>query len=86
MKSSDSGVRQWAATVGRAADDGDDLVLEPGPRDRAAERRQRVHQPELGIDDGRVVVLPPRLVLLGPAVVVDREHASPPTSRAAAPR
>ena len=73
MNSIDRGVRQCALTVVRPADDRDDLVLEPGARDRAAEDRQRVHQPELGVDEGGVVVLPAGLVLLRAAVVVDGE-------------
>ena len=73
MNSSASGVRQCAATVVRPADDGDHLVLEAGGRDGAAEDGQRVHQPELGVDQRRVVVLPAGLVLLRAAVVVDGE-------------
>ena len=58
----------------RAADDGDDLLLEPGGADRAAEGGQGVHHAELVVDEGVVVVLPAGLVLLGAAVVVDGEH------------
>ena len=46
----------------------------PARGDRPAEDRQRVHQPELRVDQGRVVVLPAGLVLLRAAVVVDGEH------------
>ena len=61
---------------GRAADDRDHLVLEPGAGDRPAEHRQRVHQPELVVDEARVVVLPAGLVLLRAAVVVEGEHGA----------
>ena len=57
----------------RPTDDGDDLLLEPGVADRAAEGRQRVHHAEVGVDQAVVVVLPPGLVLLRAAVVVDGE-------------
>src|SRR4051812_41101327 len=43
---------------GRAADDRDDLVGETGVLDRPPERREGVEQPELGIRQRRVVVLP----------------------------
>ena len=76
MNSSDRGVRQCAATVVRPADDRDDLVLEPGAGEGAAEDRQGVHQPELGVDQRRVVVLPAGLVLLRAAVVVDGEDGA----------
>ena len=85
MKSSASGVRQWAETVVDAADDGDHLVLEPGVLDGVPERRQRVEAAELGVGQRRVVVLPAGLVLLRAAVVVDGEHGAP-AARAAAPR
>src|SRR5262249_41513872 len=40
---------------------------------RATEERQRVHATGRGVDDLGIVMLPTRLVLLRPAVVVDRE-------------
>ena len=55
----------------RAPDDADDHILQAGVVDRRPERRQRVHPPGAGIDDGRVVVLPAGLVLLAAVVVVD---------------
>ena len=67
--------RQGSAPVARdrrrPADDGDHVVLEAGAGEGPAERRQRVHQAGLGVDQGRVVVLPAGLVLLRAAVVVD---------------
>ncbi len=69
---------------GRVADDGDHGVLESGVLDRAAEERQRVHAAGLGIDDLGVVVLPPGLVLLRAAMVVDAEqHGAAGTRRRA---
>ena len=52
----------------------------PGVLDGAPEERQRVHPAGAGVDQALVVVLPPGLVLLRPAVVVDGEED------AAAPR
>ena len=45
--------------------------------DGAPEGRQRVHAARSGVDQGRVVVLPAGLVLLGAAVVVDGEQHRP---------
>ena len=61
-------------------------VLEAGVEDGAAEERQRVHPPDGGIDEVGLVPLPARLVLLGAAVVVDREQHGVARPRAAAPR
>ena len=70
---------------GRVADHRDDDVLEPGVLDRAPEERQRVHAAGARVDERGVVVLPPGLVLLRAAVMVDGEQTVP-RSRAAAPR
>ena len=59
---------------GREPDDTDHRAFEVRFADRAEERRERVQPPGRRIDQRRVVVLPPCLVLLGPAVVVDREQ------------
>ena len=77
MNRNASGVAQSAATDRRVADDGDDDVLEPGVVHRAPEERQRVHLPDGGVDEVGLVPLPPRLVLLRAAVVVDGEQHPP---------
>ena len=59
---------------GRVADDRDHGVLESGALDRAAEERKRVDAAGRGIDHLGVVVLPPGLVLLRTAMVVDAEQ------------
>ena len=51
--------------------DGDDNVLELRLLDRAPEPWQCVHATSARIDEARVVVLPPCLVLLGATMVVD---------------
>ena len=56
------------------SDRGDHVAFEAGVEDRPAEQRQRVHAAHCGIDEVGFVPLPTRLVLLGPAVVVDGEH------------
>ena len=75
-----------AATVGESPTTRDDRVLEAGVVDRAAEDGQRVHQPDLGVDQVGLVPLPARLVLLRAAVVVDGEQHGAATRWAAAPR
>src|SRR3954447_1444315 len=67
-----------------AADDGDDVVLEPGRPHRAAEERQRVDRAPRRVDELRVVPFPAGLVLLGAAMVVDgdRDSAACPGCRA----
>ena len=52
---------------------GDHVILQPGVVHRAAEERQRVHLAHPLVDHLDVVVLPPGLVLLRAAVVVDGE-------------
>ena len=69
--SSASGVDPQRGEHLRAGDDGDDDVLGAGVGDGAPEARQGVDQPDGGVDQRRVVVLPAGLVLLGAAVVVD---------------
>ena len=48
----------------------------PARGDGAAEDRQGVHQPDLRVDEARVVVLPAGLVLLRAAVVVEGEDGA----------
>ena len=60
----------------RLAHHRDDVVVEPGGVQRAAEGRQRVEQAGDRIDQRGVVELPAGLVLLGAVMMVDRvEHA-----------
>ena len=65
----------------RAPDHRDDDVLETGALDRAPEPRQRVHAAGARIDEPVVVMLPARLVLLRPAVVVDGVQHRPAGAR-----
>ena len=58
----------------RHSHDTDDGALEIGLVDRADEHGQRVETPGRGVDERGVVVLPPRLVLLRAAMVIDREE------------
>ena len=81
MNTSPSGVAQCAAIVGELADHRDDDVLEPGALDRAPEPGQRVHAAGARVDEPVVVVLPTRLVLLRPAVVVDGVQHRPAGAR-----
>ena len=62
------------ATIGDTADDADHGPFEVGLVHRAQEHRQRVQPAGRRVDERRVVVLPPGLVLLGAAVVVDGEE------------
>lgn len=66
--------------VAGAADDRGHLVLQPGAGDGAPELAQRVQLADLRVHQGRVVVLPAGLVLLGATVVVDRDD--PPSGAA----
>jgi len=59
---------------GRLTDHRDHAVLQAGQGERAPEDGQGVHQAELRVHQRRVVVLPACLVLLGAAVMVQREH------------
>lgn len=53
------------------------MLLQPGPVQGPAEGGQRVHQPELGIHRLRIVVVPPRLLLLAAAMVIDGQRGDP---------
>ena len=58
----------------RLAHDGEHHVLEVGVMDGVAERRQRVHLSRARVDNRGVVMLPPGLVLLTAAVMIDSEY------------
>ena len=76
MNSSDRGVRQWAETVVDFPTTATTWSSSPARARVRRKTRQRVHQPELLVDQRRVVVLPAGLVLLGAAVVVDGEDGA----------
>ena len=71
MNTSPSGVAQCAAIVGELPITAITTSSSPALFHRAPEPRQRVHPAGAGVDEPIVVVLPTRLVLLRPAVVVD---------------
>ncbi len=72
--SNPSGVRQCRATVGRLAHDGDHDVLQARGARSSAGSEEGCPAARLGVDESGVVVLPPRLVLLGAAMMVEREQ------------
>ena len=61
---------------GGVADDAHHRAFEPGRGDGAAPLRQGVDAADRGVDEVGLVVVPPGLVLLRTAVVVDRQHES----------
>ena len=74
MKRKPSGVCHASRTGIEWPTIADDDVFEVGRVNRAPEERQRVHLAGLGVDDLGIVVLPPGLVLLGSAVMIDGEE------------
>ena len=85
MNSMPSGTPHSLSHVRGPADHGDDVLLQAGGREGPPEVRQRVGPPGGRIDQGRVVVLPARLVFLRAVMVVHR-HDQLAGLRAAAAR
>ena len=77
MKTRASGVGPGPRGERRPADNGNHRVLEPRPGHGSAEASKGVDTARNGIEELRVEVLLPGLLLLGALVVIDREKDLP---------